>query len=144
MKVLDHQDTVVLPAAASSAGQGRRFVVVTLERWGISACADLVVLLVSELVANVALHARSEAVVSLVLSGGTLRVQVCDHSPQLPVRRHYGLASSTGRGLLMLETLAAEWGVEPNADGKCVWFVVQTTPAAAGLADFDMDAVEPL
>lgn len=144
MKVLDHQDSIVLPAMATSAGEGRRFVAATLESWGLSGCSDLVVLLVSELVANVALHARTEAVLALSHSGGRLRAQVCDHSPQLPVRRHYGLASSTGRGILLLETLASEWGVEPRADGKCVWFVVDTTPVPTGLVDFDMDGAEPL
>jgi hypothetical protein len=48
-------------------------------------------------------------------------VSVSDGSRARPsVRRDDGLAIS-GRGLRLIDTLAANWGVEIAQDGKTVW-----------------------
>jgi hypothetical protein len=46
-------------------------------------------------------------------------------------RVHVGAAGSLagGRGLLLVDALAAEWGVSPLSDGKAVWV---RTPVPAG------------
>ena len=51
-----------------------------------------------------------------------MRVEVHDGSTQLPVRKHYSNMSGTGRGLLLVERMASEWGSDRTADGKVVWF----------------------
>lgn len=50
-----------------------------------------------------------------------------DRDPRL----HVGPAGSVagGRGLLLVDALAAEWGVSPQSDGKAVWV---RTPAPEG------------
>ena len=41
---------------------------------------------------------------------------------RLPARKHYSEDAATGRGLLLVETLADGWGANPTAGGKAVWF----------------------
>jgi anti-sigma regulatory factor (Ser/Thr protein kinase) len=92
--------------------------------WG---CTDAIAdaeLLVSELVTNAVLHARSAARVMIERAGTTVRVSVFDDSPARPRLRDYGPEAVTGRGLVIVDRIAARWGVDPSDDGKCVWFEI--------------------
>src|SRR3954447_17397598 len=100
----------------------RRFVRDTLSSWGAEEHVDTATLLISELVTNAVLHARSAPEVILVAEGAMLRVEVYDQSPILPARRHYGLQAGTGRGIVLVEEMASEWGAEATRSGKVVWF----------------------
>ncbi|MCA1656836.1 MAG: ATP-binding protein [Actinobacteria bacterium] len=111
-----------LPADPTSAGVARRFVRATLIDWGISELEEAAALLVSELVTNAVLHARSAAEVALRLDGDRLRVGVSDAVPAGPVRKRYGLEAATGRGMLLVERMARAWGTESSDAGKVVWF----------------------
>jgi hypothetical protein len=51
-----------------------------------------------------------------------VRIQVHDLSAVLPRTRRYGVDSTTGRGIRLIATLAADWGVERTSSGKSVWF----------------------
>lgn len=110
--------------------QARMFVDEELERAGPDD-NDIAVLLTSELVSNVLLHARSAPTVTVVVEGHRIRVEVADDSPALPIRKGYGPDATTGRGLILLETLASAWGAEPTDRGKCVWFELDVAPSAA-------------
>jgi len=111
-----------LAADVRSAGEARRFVASTLSDWMAPAYRDVAVLVVSELVANAALHARTEIGVRVELKPDCLRLSVSDGSPRVPVVRHYSEQSTTGRGLTLVTVLARDWGVDPNPDGgKTVW-----------------------
>jgi serine phosphatase RsbU (regulator of sigma subunit)/anti-sigma regulatory factor (Ser/Thr protein kinase) len=100
---------------------------------------DSAVLMVSEMITNVLVHTDGDALVSAETageSGGrTLRVEVADTSDELPHRRKPGEMASSGRGLVLMEVLADEWGVDPRGDGKMIWFElresVPATPEAA-------------
>jgi anti-sigma regulatory factor (Ser/Thr protein kinase) len=107
------------PASVASA---RRFVSGVLAGVSSDGVLDAAVLLTSEVVSNAILHARSAPTVTVTASALHVRVEIADGSSVLPVRKRYGAQATTGRGLLMLETLAASWGAEPAPDGKCVWF----------------------
>ena len=87
---------------------------------------DTVLLLVSEVVTNAVLHARSVIRLSVLDQDGIARVEVHDTSPLLPRPQHFDRMSSTGRGLRMLDRLSLTWGVEPDhhGRGKVVWFEV--------------------
>jgi anti-sigma regulatory factor (Ser/Thr protein kinase) len=113
---------VVLPPDPSSARRARRHVVEVLERAGLPGHADVAALLVSELVTNALLHARSAVTLRVDTGPTTVRVEVADASPRQLNRRRYSPESSTGRGLLLLEELASRWGVDPRTGGKAVWF----------------------
>jgi hypothetical protein len=88
--------------------------------------AEGAVLMLSEMLANVLVHTDGDAMAVAEIGGdsGTrlLRVEVVDRSDELPHRRHPGELASSGRGLLMMDTLADSWGVEPRGGGKCIWF----------------------
>ncbi len=80
-------------------------------------------LLVSELVTNAVLHARTPVVVGIHNRSGEVRIEVHDHSGLYPRLHAFSATSATGRGLRLLDSLAKRWGVEPDADGvgKTVW-----------------------
>ncbi|NUK39395.1 SpoIIE family protein phosphatase [Streptomyces lunaelactis] len=95
-----------------------------LEDWGLEALADDVELAAGELLVNVLLHTEGGAVLTLeVLPEPVRRVRlwVKDRSSVRPRRRSPGEAATSGRGLLMIDAVAARWGVEPRGEGKAVW-----------------------
>lgn len=79
-------------------------------------------LLVSELVANAVLHTGTPIEVVVRPVDSRVRIEVHDGNPQLPVRKHYSNMSGTGRGLMLVERTAADWGTERTPAGKVVWF----------------------
>lgn len=77
---------------------------------------------VSELVTNAILHARTPFTVQVRKSSETIRVDVTDESDEMPVKRPHDVTEVTGRGLHIVEKLADNWGVFKNPRGKTVWF----------------------
>jgi CheY-like chemotaxis protein/anti-sigma regulatory factor (Ser/Thr protein kinase) len=122
--------TARLAPDAPSARQARRFVDDTLRGWECDDLRDTVELLVSELVTNAVIHARSEVDVSVLLLPDRVRIEVADQSPDGIERRSSDPQGSSGRGISMVETLALAWGVTPRRSGKTVWFEVARPPAA--------------
>lgn len=114
-----------LDADTASAGHARRFVDQVLSRWHCDSVLDDVKLLVSELVTNAVIHAHSEVEVAVRLLSDAVRIEVVDRgptgtlTPSDPARD-----AESGRGLLLVESMASAWGVEPLDHGKSVWFEV--------------------
>jgi anti-sigma regulatory factor (Ser/Thr protein kinase) len=117
--------SVQLPPDNAAAARARRFVSDTMRAWGCDDAISDAELLVSELVTNAVLHARSETRVLVERDGTTVRVSVCDDSPARPRLRNYGPEAVTGRGLVIVDRIARRWGVEPSDAGKCVWFEIE-------------------
>lgn len=113
---------LALPPVPASAARARRFVDDTLRGWGCDGFVDAARLLVSELVTNGVLHARTDMELVLTVVRGDLRAEVHDSSPAPPVVRHYEDEAMTGRGLGLLDQLADRWGVDAVEGGKVVWF----------------------
>jgi len=112
-----------LAPTTDSVPMARRFARTALSES--TADVDTVILLVSEVVTNAVLHARS--VIRLVVEDrdDVARVEVHDRSPMPPRMHNFRLASATGRGLRLLDQLSRTWGVEVHPDGgKVVWFEV--------------------
>jgi anti-sigma regulatory factor (Ser/Thr protein kinase) len=123
--------TIELPAERSAASAARRFTREAASSWPVSpeVEADLE-LLVSELVTNAVLHARSPAVLSVERIGDRVRVTVTDRSNVLPRLRDYGADAVTGRGLFLVDQLSEKWGVDladEDHEGKTVWFELSAT-----------------
>ncbi len=114
-----------LPPDHVAASRARRFVSETLRAWGLDDAVPDAELLVSELVTNAVLHARSATRVTLERNGRMLRISVYDDSPVQPRVRDYGPEAVTGRGLLLVERIAKSWGVFPDGAGKSVWFELE-------------------
>ncbi|MBF5083079.1 ATP-binding protein [Quadrisphaera sp. INWT6] len=86
-------------------------------------------LLVTELVTNALRHGSPPITteVSCQAPAG-LRVRVSDAAAGAPMVRHVDADAESGRGMLLIDQLAAEWGVEPGPAGKAVWFRVNNDP----------------
>lgn len=128
---------VRLPCNPASPGLAREFVLGALEREGKPALGEVASLLVSELVTNAYLHARSEVEVQIECHGDDVEVAVSDASPRPPrVIRSRGDGTATGRGLQLVDALAAEWGAETGSNGKTVWFhLAKAAPSAPDTAE---------
>jgi PAS domain S-box-containing protein len=123
-----------------SARTARRAVLEALEDAGRDDLADAAGLLVSELVTNAIVHARTPIELDVTAGPGGLRVAVHDRSPHLPTPRHYGHTATTGRGLELVELMSDRHGAKlDGGDGKTVWFELGSTvvpePAAQPAPD---------
>jgi len=125
------QRLVTLPPAPDSARQARRFVTDVLTAAGALDFQDTAALLTSELVTNGIVHAHTELQITVEATADWVRVEVVDGNPMLPSRRDYDEDAETGRGMEMVELLAADFGMSPLAgDGKRVWFRLGSSPTA--------------
>jgi two-component sensor histidine kinase len=82
--------------------------------------ADDVALIVSELVTNAIVHARSAPVVHGTYEHGCLRLEVHDGAVAPPTMATHG-RDVGGYGLRIVDRLAQSWGWVPTDDGKRVW-----------------------
>jgi anti-sigma regulatory factor (Ser/Thr protein kinase) len=132
-----------LGALASAVPCARLHAKVVLHEWGLAVLAEPVELIVSEMVTN-AVRASEELTgcrsggrwipgtspVKLWISSDRQRVlvQVWDGNDRMPVRQETAdLEAESGRGLLLVETLSAEWGAyEVQGTGKVVWAVMNS------------------
>ena len=81
-------------------------------------------LLASELVGNAVEHAGGTIVLAAEARDGLLTVMVTDDNAGLPVSRNANpqLLDERGRGLLVVEAIAGDWGTTQQGPRKCVWF----------------------
>lgn len=131
-----------LPRHPASVGLARRRVRDHLADWGHGprdpALQDAV-LLVSELATNVVRHGpsprfgrgehpqpeREFEVAVTALADGSCLIEVSDESQQEPRLRAVGEWEEAGRGLHLVENLAAAWGVwSRGRHGKTVWALI--------------------
>ena len=104
-----------------------------------SALRDDAALLVSELMSNAVRHGGATATLTVTVVGGYLTVEVHDDGPGRPAMPSGPLDPSvaSGRGLRILDRIAAEWGVENDEDGagKTVWFRLATDEGTDAVSD---------
>ncbi|MBX9245236.1 ATP-binding protein [Actinotalea ferrariae] len=87
----------------------------------------LVALLTTEAATNAVRHGPpgGEVRLELVRRGDRVRISVRDASPSLPVVKHVEPSSPGGRGVMLIDVLSGDWGVEQESGGtKTVWFEV--------------------
>jgi anti-sigma regulatory factor (Ser/Thr protein kinase) len=120
----------------ASPGRARAWTRAVLAAPDLSHFAGDAELVVSELVANAVQASPSAGVsdpvrVCLTTIGTQLLVQVRDGCPAFPVRRHPGVTGEAGRGLMIVEHIAAEIGCHPTpgSPGKVVWCLIAGDPA---------------
>lgn len=109
-------------ATSEAARAARRFVVDELRTrgYGDELVADAA-LVITELAANVLVHAHSAFTVSVSSKPDGVCISVYDGSCRLPSARGKILTAQSGRGLGLVAGLSAGWGAEPTSDGKVVW-----------------------
>ncbi|MFJ9543496.1 SpoIIE family protein phosphatase [Streptomyces sp. NPDC101225] len=107
-----------------------------LHDWPSPDQVDSAVLLVSEMLTNVLVHTDADALLLADVRGEPgsrrMRVQVTDTSDALPHKRRPGELASSGRGLVLMELLADAWGVDPQGEGKSIWFELYESDGSAG------------
>ena len=127
----------LVPATVRAVSEARGQIMALVERWHLpladSALCD-VELLSSELITNAVVHTQAPSTVCVSWNGEQLRVEVTDIDPQLPAActDPAELLAESGRGLVLVRALAAEWGAQPDPAGKRVWFAVGTNSRLTG------------
>jgi signal transduction histidine kinase len=92
---------------------------------------DDALLVVSELVTNALRAGSSSASVLVRLHRAELEIAVTDDAPGQPEVQHAAPSESHGRGLLIVQMVAAQWGTDNLPVGKCVWAALALpTPVA--------------
>jgi anti-sigma regulatory factor (Ser/Thr protein kinase) len=113
----------VAPADLAALAPLRARLREALAAWGLAELADTAELLASELVTNALLHTGTGAgLAAAVTSEHRLRIEVSDGGTGLPRPRAADADATGGRGLLLVDALADDWGVWLSASGKVTWF----------------------
>ena len=117
---------VVLPCEPTSARAGRDFLASASCTRHMAAVLDDAQLMISELIGNAIRHGLPPIEVAVRCVGtATLEVKVRDTGPAVPTTDHVEperLDAEGGRGLFLVDLLASTWGIEPEPEGKTVWF----------------------
>lgn len=115
--------------APESVPAARRFAAGALR--GVSdETLELVELMVSELASNAFRHANSRFDLTVMRTADRIRVEVTDYGAGEPIVRPPAALGAAGRGLRIIDTLAASWGFERLAgQGKIVWFTLSSQAA---------------
>lgn len=104
----------------------RRIVRAGLTYWGRPDLIETAQLLLTELATNALRHGQGRDIgVRVFFRDDRLVIEVDDGSPTRPELRHAALDDEGGRGLLLVESLAEEWGVSP--DGTKTWCTLPLT-----------------
>jgi anti-sigma regulatory factor (Ser/Thr protein kinase) len=129
-----------LPTAPACA---RGHVRAVAHEWGLPDLADTAELVASELVTN-AIQASQRlrlraglAIVPvirlwLVSDQISMVIRVWDGNDEMPVRRDANADDIGGRGLMIIDSLAKDWGAYRKADGKVVWVMLSPAGGNSG------------
>ncbi|WP_203872206.1 ATP-binding protein [Planomonospora parontospora] len=119
--------------STASVREARRFVTAFLNGWPIVEAAELIV---SELATNAVRHSASgrfggRFLVTIHVGRDRLWLAVLDEGGPRTPEVLDGQEDEGGRGLLLVSTLADSWGVDGDEQGRTVWALLSTEPAAA-------------
>lgn len=109
--------------AAEAVGEARRFVADELSHLD-PEVVSTAMLLVSELATNAIRHAASRFRVRVARLREHVRVEVTDAGVGLPELQPVSAMGVGGRGLRIVDSLAASWGVTGSTPPKTVWFTL--------------------
>ena len=110
------------PGTRTSVPAARQFTVQSLHALGRWDDDEVAQLLVSEVATNVVLHAHSPMRITVWCHDDRPRIEIRDDEPRRPHRDDPEPLAVGGRGMLLVDALAADWGVNGNSRGKTVWF----------------------
>lgn len=121
-------------ATRRGARLARRLAVHQLHEWGVpygSELSDDVAVIVAELAANAVVHGyvpgRDFELRLKALGADGIRIEMSDaRAERRPEMCAKAIDAEAGRGLHLVEALAAKWGVAERVVGKTVWAEVAT------------------
>jgi DNA-binding CsgD family transcriptional regulator/anti-anti-sigma regulatory factor/anti-sigma regulatory factor (Ser/Thr protein kinase) len=137
------RDELGLAPTPNAVAAARRFVGETLQSWRLGPpdgeLSEQAQLLADELVTNAVVHAQTDMRLRLELGGELLHIAVRDLDWRLPRPLPDDPQAEGGRGLRLVEWVAATWGAQHHPEGgKVVWCTLRTSwvgpsrPAAGG------------
>lgn len=110
-----------------SVGHSRHTTSVFLRRCGIAeSLTDSVMLCISELVTNGITHGSGDVSLRVRCLESEIRVEVTDASSAPATRRSAGVSATSGRGLILVEALSADWGISKG--GRTTWCTFRIPP----------------
>jgi anti-sigma regulatory factor (Ser/Thr protein kinase) len=114
---------MTLPAESRSVRLARHAAHVVLDAWRLAHVEETAVLIVSELVTNAVRHATETEVIEVDLHATRtcLRIEIQDTDRRWPQPRVPGGFEESGFGFVLVDALAATWGVRETKTGKAVW-----------------------
>lgn len=120
-----------LAALPSAVPWARRVLRHMLREWQLENISDTALLLLSELVTNAVQasgdgadrhHGDQQMIAfTLQLTDTSLLMKVWDTNPALPVLQESDITGDHGRGLLLVDFMADQWGHHAENGGKVVW-----------------------
>jgi anti-sigma regulatory factor (Ser/Thr protein kinase) len=147
-RTINPQCRIPLMADLAAAASARAVVADAIRTWRVPVDTDVALLLTSELVTNAVTHgafkpgetAGTFVLLTVACDLTRLRVDVHDGSGDLPVLdqdQPEPTEAESGRGLLLVTSLSAEWGFYRTPGGKAVYFTldIQRDLPAAGCPD---------
>jgi hypothetical protein len=113
------RESLDLPPIPQSCSRARAFVAAVCQQWGLKRPVRLAQILISELVSNAVVHARSGLAVTVRRFGEGIELSVRDDggghvSTTLP-------EDPRGFGLQLVDAMSDAWGSAPTGSGKVVW-----------------------
>ncbi|MDF1602640.1 SpoIIE family protein phosphatase [Nocardioides sp. YIM 152315] len=115
---LDHLVTVDAPEKVRLA---RSLTADQLEIWSLPELAPPVMLVVTELVTNTLQHGGGVADLVLRRTGSGVRIEVTDSDLDGPALVAADPDAEGQRGILLVDAMVREWGVDVHSSGKTVW-----------------------
>jgi anti-sigma regulatory factor (Ser/Thr protein kinase) len=123
-----------LPARSADApAAARRFVVRALGQWHCDEdVTDDASIVTTELVSNAVEHTGRAEELRIRRTAATVVIEVSDASPKPPrPRAEDDPGAARGRGLLLVQRIAARWGIRWTKSGKTIWAELATAPLTA-------------
>jgi CheY-like chemotaxis protein len=124
-------ESVDLPSSPRAAALAREYVDERLAQRGTEEVAGVATLLVSEIVTNAIVHARSESRLRVALTNDAVHVAVTDWGDGAVTLREVDRGAVGGRGLRIVDALARTWGTVASRGSKTVCFEVGLGPLRA-------------
>ncbi len=116
---------VSLTAAPAAAAEARNLVRATICAWEIPVDPFVAALLTSELVTNAIANEAGQTIMLVVTRAcDQLRVDVHDTSWFAPELAEAPVDAEAGRGLMLVDSMSADWGFYRTVAGKAVYFTL--------------------
>ncbi|MFF2216457.1 ATP-binding protein [Streptomyces antibioticus] len=122
-------------AAVHAVPAARRQVIELVQDLGLflsDQTLENVELLASEVIANAVVHSDAPCDVAVTRPDERLRIEVTDADACLPSVVEAGPDDESGRGLLLVNALADDWGTRREVTGKTTWFEIAPESPAEG------------
>lgn len=130
---ISHARRIQLTTGPAAAAEARGQVGQAISAWEVPVDAHDAVLLTSELVTNAIKYTAGDGItLNLRCARNHLRVEVHDTSSSLFALRNPPADSDTERRLMLVASLATEWGFYRISTGKTVYFTLAFQSAIAG------------